>query len=110
MRRTYEQRRNKIVELINAIPGLSCRMPSGAFYVMMNIRDIQGKLFNGRPLDNSTAIAEALLEHAHVAVVPGAAFMAEGYCRLSYATSTQNIIEGMRRVAAFIEELNAQNA
>jgi len=50
------------------------------------------------------------LEHAHVAVVPGAAFMAEGYCRMSYATSMENIIEGMRRIAAFIEELNRQNA
>ena len=65
---------------------------------------------NGKPLDDSTAIAEALLEHAHVAVVPGAAFMAEGYCRMSYATSMENIEEGMRRIAAFIEELNAQNA
>lgn len=110
MRKTYEKRRNRIVELINAIPGLSCRMPSGAFYVMMNIRGIQGKFFNGKSLDDSTAIAEALLEHAHVAVVPGAAFMAEGYCRMSYATSMENIEEGMRRIAAFIEELNAQNA
>ena len=110
MRKTYEKRRNRIVELINQIPGLSCRMPSGAFYVMMNIRGIQGKFYDGKPLDDSTAIAEAMLKHAHVAVVPGAAFMAEGYCRLSYATSMENIEEGMRRIAAFIEELNAQNA
>ena len=80
-------------------------MPSGAFYVMMNIRGILGKFFNGKPLDDSTAIAEALLEHAHVAVVPGAAFMAEGYCRLSYATSMENIMEGLRRIADFVKEL-----
>ena len=105
MRKAFEQRRNKLVELINDIPGLSCRMPSGAFYVMMNIRGIQGKSINGKVLQNSTDIAEAMLEHAHVAVVPGAAFMAEGYCRMSYATSMENIIEGLRRIAAFVKEL-----
>ena len=110
MRQVYEERRNKLVRMINDVPGLSCRMPSGAFYVMMNIRGIQGKSYNGRVLEDSTAIAEALLEHAHVAVVPGAAFMAEGYCRLSYATSMENIVEGMRRIAAFVKELNEQNA
>ena len=110
MRQTYEKRRNRIVELINNIPGLSCRMPSGAFYVMMNIRGIQGMHYNGKSLDGSLDIAEALLEHAHVAVIPGVAFMAEGYCRMSYATSMENIEEGMRRIAAFVEELNRQNA
>ena len=105
MRKVYEQRRNKLVELINDIPGLSCRMPSGAFYVMMNIRGIQGKTFDGRVLDSSATIAEMMLEHAHVAVVPGVAFMAEGYCRMSYATSMENIVEGMKRIAAFVKEL-----
>ena len=105
MRKVYEQRRNKLVELINDIPGLSCRMPSGAFYVMMNIRGIQGKTFDGRVLDSSATIAEMMLEHAHVAVVPGVAFMAEGYCRMSYATSMENIVEGMKRIAAFVREL-----
>ena len=105
MRKVYEERRNKLVELINDIPGLSCRMPSGAFYVMMNIRGIQGKTYDGKVLDCSATIAEMMLEHAHVAVVPGVAFMAEGYCRLSYATSMENIIEGMKRIAAFVKEL-----
>ena len=106
MRKTYEQRRNKIVELINEVDGLSCRMPSGAFYVMMNIRQLMGKSIGGKVIEDSLSFAEALLEHAHVAVVPGVAFMAEGYCRMSYATSMENIIEGMRRIAAFVKELN----
>jgi len=105
MRKAFEQRRNKLVELINAVPGLSCRMPKGAFYVMMNIRGLMGRRYGEKELDGSAAIAEALLEHAHVAVVPGVAFMAEGYCRMSYATSMENIIEGMRRIAAFVKEL-----
>ena len=83
---------------------------------MQNIRfgvigfGIQGKLYNGKALDSSLDIAEALLEYAHVAVVPGVAFMAEGYCRMSYATSMENIEEGMRRIAAFVKELMEQNA
>ena len=105
MRKTYEQRRNRIVELINDIPGLSCRMPSGAFYVMMNIRQLMGKTIDGREIDGSLSFADALLDHAHVAVVPGVAFMAEGYCRLSYATSMDNIVEGLKRIAAFVKEL-----
>ena len=105
MRQAFEQRRNTLVELINAIPGLSCRMPSGAFYVMMNIRGIQGKSIKGKTIDGSLSFAELLLEHAHVAVVPGVAFMAEGYCRLSYATSMDNIVEGLRRIADFVKEL-----
>ena len=105
MRQAFEARRNKLVELINDVPGISCRMPSGAFYVMMNVRGLMGRRYGEKYLDGSAAIAEALLEHAHVAVVPGVAFMAEGYCRMSYATSMDNIIEGMRRIAAFIKEL-----
>ena len=95
----------RLVELINAIPGLSCRKPHGAFYVMMNIRGITGKRCHGKVLSGSTAIAEALLEHAHVALVPGAAFLDEGFCRISYATSMENIEEGLRRIAAFVKEL-----
>ena len=110
MRQAFEARRNRIVELINDIPGLSCRMPHGAFYVMMNVRELMGKSSHGKYLDGSAAVAEALLEHAHVAVVPGVAFMAEGYCRLSYATSMENIEEGMRRVAAFVKELEEIHA
>ena len=105
MRQAFEARRNKLVELINAVPGLSCRMPSGAFYVMMNVRGLMGRRYGEKYLDGSAAIAEAMLEHAHVAVVPGVAFMAEGYCRMSYATSMDNIIEGMRRIAEFVKEL-----
>lgn len=101
----FEKRRDTMVEKINAIPGLSCRKPHGAFYVMMNIRGITGKRYRGKVLSGSTAIAEALLEHAHVALVPGAAFLDEGFCRISYATSMENIEEGLRRIAAFVKEL-----
>ncbi len=105
MRKAFEMRRDRAVELINQISGLSCRKPHGAFYVMINIRGIVGKRFGDTVLTDSNAVAQALLEHAHVALVPGAAFLDEGFCRLSYATSLENIEEGLRRVAAFVKEL-----
>lgn len=105
MRAAFEKRRDRLVELINAIPGLSCRKPHGAFYVMMNIRGITGKRHRDTVLTDSVVIAETLLDRAHVALVPGAAFLDEGFCRLSYATSMENIEEGMRRIADFVKEL-----
>ena len=83
----------------------SSKITTWLFYVMMNIRGITGKRCHGKVLSGSTAIAEALLEHAHVALVPGAAFLDEGFCRISYATSMENIEEGLRRIAAFVKEL-----
>ena len=71
---------------------------------MMNIRGITGKRYHGKVLSGSTAIAEALLEHAHVALVPGAAFLDEGFCRISYALPWKHR-GGTSRIAAFVKEL-----
>ena len=106
MRQQFEKRRNYIVERINAIPGISCRMPDGAFYVMMNIRQLIGKKYGDQVIQNSNDLALAMLENAHVAVVPGNAFLAEGFCRLSYATSMENIEKGMDRIESFVKELS----
>ena len=105
MRQAFEQRRNELVRLVNEIPGLHCNMPHGAFYVMMNIHDLIGQRYHGEEITGSDRFSMLLLEKAHVAAVPGVAFMAEGYCRLSYATSMQNIQEGMRRIADFVSQL-----
>ena len=101
----FERRRDAICARINAIPGISCRKPQGAFYVMMNIQYILGRSYNGTPITNSMTFAEALLRSKKVAVVPGVAFEAEGYCRLSYAVSMENIHRGLDRIAAFVAEL-----
>ena len=90
---------------INAMPGVSCRMPDGAFYVMMNMTKLVGKRYGDKPIENSSDFALALLENAHVAIVPGNAFLAEGFCRLSYATGMENIEKGMDRLEAFLKEL-----
>lgn len=105
MRAAFQQRRDALVQGINRIPGLSCPMPEGAFYAMINITGVLGKSYEGKPLADSAAFAEALLSASKVAVVPGNAFMAEGYLRMSYATSMANIQEGLRRIGAFVGAL-----
>ncbi len=105
MREHFQRRRDLMVDRINSIEGISCLKPEGAFYVMMNIRSLIGRRFNGRVLEDSMDFAELLLAEKHVAVVPGVAFEAEGFCRLSYATSEDRIEEGLNRIEAFIKGL-----
>lgn len=98
MVREYEKRRNAIVQALNSIKGLSCKTPTGAFYVFPNIKSTGMK---------SRDLMLHLLNKAHVACVHGTAFgrYGEGYLRFSYATSLENIREGMERVKAAVEEL-----
>lgn len=101
----FEKRRDLMVERINAMPGLSCLKPQGAFYIMLNIKEIMGRSYNGRRIEGSMDFAELLLAEKQVALVPGVAFEAEGYCRLSYATSVEQITKGLDRIEAFVKEL-----
>ncbi len=105
MRKAFEERRDVLVKGINAIEGLSCLKPEGAFYVMMNVTKLMGKRLGDVEINDCAAFAEALLSEGKVVVVPGNAFMAEGFCRLSYATSMENILEGLRRIEAFVKAL-----
>jgi len=100
MARAFEQRRNVIVDRLNAIPGVQCVKPDGAFYVFPNVSG----LFSKRVPD-SDALTEQLLAEAKVAVVPGSGFGAPDYIRLSYATSLEQIQEGMDRFQAFARRL-----
>ena len=101
----YDVRRRLMHRLINEIDCLSSKLPKGAFYIMMNITRVLGKKYHGQIIDSSTKFAELLLSDKRVAVVPALAFGDDRYVRLSYATSRANIVEGMRRIAAFVEEL-----
>jgi aspartate aminotransferase len=92
----YARRRECILGGLRAIAGITCTAPEGAFYVFPNI---SAHLTAAVPSD--TAAAKLLLEREHVAVVPGAAFGAPGYIRISYATSIERIEEGLRRFARF---------
>lgn len=102
----FDDRRRFMVDKINSIDLISCNRPQGAFYVMLNIKNVIGKAHNGRIIKGSLDFADALLESQKVAVVPGIAFGADGYVRLSYATSRENIEKGLNRIEIFIKELN----
>jgi len=101
----FEKRRTYIVERLNAIPGVSCFRSTGAFYVFPNFSGIYGKSFGGRKITNSTEFAAYLLEEAKVAMVPGIAFGADKYARLSYASSMENIKKGIDRIEEAIRNL-----
>ena len=99
MAREFEKRRNYMVERLNQIPGVSCIMPPGAFYAFPNVSGILGKSFNGHIIKGSMDLTELLLQETKVAVLPGSPFGADDYLRLSYATSMENIVAGLDRMA-----------
>ena len=101
----FDRRRRRMVELINGIPGLSCKPPKGAFYVMMNISGLIGKKLDGVAVTGSMSFTELLLESKQVAVVPGIGFGADRYVRLSYATNMENIEKGLARIREFAASL-----
>ena len=94
----FEKRRTYIVERLNAIPGVSCLTPNGAFYAFPNISRIFGKSHGTTTISNSSDFAAYLLEQAKVALVPGIAFGADNYVRLSYATGMETIKKGIDRI------------
>ena len=98
MIKAFKERRDFMVEKINSIENLSCLKPQGAFYVMVNISKLTGKTINGKVINNSIDFADYLLDDAKVAVVPGIGFGNDNYIRLSYATSLDNIKEGLNRI------------
>lgn len=96
----FKKRRDFIVKKFNSIPGVRCFTPQGAFYVFPNIKATLGKKTSaGKTIQNSEELANYLLDKGQVAVVAGSGFGAEGYIRLSYATSMGNIEKGMERIA-----------
>lgn len=105
MRQAFEQRRNYMVERVNSMELVSCLKPEGAFYIMMNIRKVIGKKIGGVVIDNCDTFASQLLEKGLVAVVPGSGFEAPDFVRWSYATSMENIKEGMDRLEKFLGAL-----
>lgn len=106
MAREFERRRNYIIERFAAIPGISCRRPAGAFYVFPNISAAFGKRHDTILIQDSSDLAAALLTKAQIAVVPGSAFGVTDFIRLSYATSMENIKEGLDRFERFWSELD----
>ncbi len=102
MRTAFEERRNYIVERMNAIPGVSCIKPQGAFYVMMNLEKLVGKTIHGAVIRDGDDFADLFLKEGLVAVVPCSGFGAPNFVRWSYATSMANIKEGLDRLEKFL--------
>ena len=104
MKAAFEERRNYLVNRMNQIEGVSCLMPEGAFYVMMNLKELMGKKLYGVTIDGADTFAELFLKHGLVCVVPGTSFAAPTFVRWSYATSMDNIQAGLDRLEKFLKE------
>ena len=103
MRLAFERRRNYMVDRMNSIEGVSCNKPHGAFYVMMNIEKLIGKEMHGQVIRNADDFGTLFLKYGKVAVVPGTSFGAPNFVRWSYATSIENIKEGLKRLEKFLK-------
>jgi aspartate/methionine/tyrosine aminotransferase len=104
MREAFDRRRRTMVKLLQEIPGVECPEPLGAFYCFPSVKGVLGKNLRGRVPTTSAELAEVLLDEAEVAVVPGEAFGAPGYFRLSYALGDDDLVEGVTRMAKLLGE------
>lgn len=104
MRKAFEERRNYMVERMNQIPGVRCLKPQGAFYVMMNITQLIGKTIHGHVINNADDFGDAFLKEGLVCIVPCTGFGDPTSLRWSYATSMENIKEGLDRLEKFLAE------
>ena len=102
MRSAFDRRRRTMVSMLNDIPGVVCPEPTGAFYAYPSVKGVLGKQIAGRTPQTSAELAEIILEEAEVAVVPGEAFGAPGYLRLSYALGDDDLAEGVGRIAKLL--------
>ena len=105
MAREFQQRRDLLVDRLNAMEGVECFKPQGAFYVFPNIRGLLGRKIGELKIDSPCSLAELFLERAQVAVVPGEDFGAAENIRLTYSTSLTDIEKGCDRIEAAIKEL-----
>jgi aspartate aminotransferase len=101
----FDRRRRVMVERLNAMPGVHCRRPTGAFYAFPNVRALLGKQGSGRTIHTPTDLANYLLHEFNVAVIPGEPFGSTEHIRLSYATSMETIVRGMDRLDAAFKQL-----
>ncbi len=101
----FDERRKYMCERIKNIPGLDALTPRGTFYLFVDLSGVIGKSFQGKTLEGCDDFAGQLLESRKVAIVPGSGFGAPNYVRLSFATSMDNIIKGLDRLEAFVNDL-----
>jgi aspartate/methionine/tyrosine aminotransferase len=102
MREVFDGRRRTMHRLLDAIPGVDCLLPEGAFYTFPSFSDVLGRTLAGRPIRSTLDLADVLLEESKVAIVPGEAFGAPGYARLSFALDGDQLEEGIARIARLL--------
>ncbi|MFC5266313.1 pyridoxal phosphate-dependent aminotransferase [Kribbella qitaiheensis] len=102
MKVAFDRRRKTMVQMLNEIPGVECPEPTGAFYAYPSVKGVLGREINGRTPTTSAELASIILDDAEVAVVPGEAFGAPGYLRLSYALGDADLTEGVSRIAKLL--------
>jgi aspartate aminotransferase len=103
MRREFEGRRDLVLRRLAELPGIRCTRPDGAFYAFFNVSAHFGRTLGGKKIADSMSFCQAALETVCVNLVPGSAFGAEGYVRLSFATSREQINAGLDRLAEFLK-------
>jgi aspartate aminotransferase len=103
MRREFEARRDLVCRRLSALPGVKCPTPGGAFYAFFNVASHFGRTLAGKKVSDSQTFCQVALESAHVNLVPGSAFGAEGYVRLSFATSREQINGGIDRLEELLK-------
>ena len=102
MRREFEARRDLVCKRLAALPGVRCPVPDGAFYAFFNVAAHSGRTLGGKKVTDSASVCAAALEAAHVNLVQGSAFGAEGYVRLSFAASRETLTAGLDRLEQFL--------
>jgi len=102
MRTAFDRRRRTMTSMLNAIDGVSCAEPEGAFYCYPNVTGLLGRPLGGRIASSSAELAETLLETIKIAVVPGEAFGTPGFFRFSYALGDDDLVEGLERFASLV--------
>jgi aspartate/methionine/tyrosine aminotransferase len=103
-KKAFDRCRQTIVRMLNEIPGVTCPMPEGAFYAYPSVKGVLGKEIRGQRPQTSSELADVILEHAEVAVVPGEAFGTQGYFRMSYAMTDADLEEGVARIGKLLAE------
>ncbi len=102
MRDAFDKRRRSMIEILASIDGVSCTEPEGAFYAFPNMTGLLDRPLGGRTAASTMELAALLLEEVNVAIVPGEAFGAPGYARLSFALADADLVEGLERIAALV--------
>jgi aspartate aminotransferase len=106
MAQEFEKRRNFVVSRLNAIDGITCNTPHGAFYVFPQVAGLFGRTYQGQRFETATAVVNYLLEAAGVATVPGQGFGDDRYLRISYAASMAELEQGLERIARAVRQLD----